>query len=493
MDSLFTEESLARFFEPYGKVVDVSIKNSSIDQVLTTAARALHRSECVLDCLSLIDYFNLISFMQNNGVQRGYGFVHFEKTNEGMKAAVLAVENEIGDSTVSLECEVSKNLLKHSPFLRMTGNKESALSPIVTNPSKMPSSDDLTAPENHAAAQNHAPAPVVSVPIVQYEQNYEPIQDHYYDQAHCVYYTNSASISGDSTPKICYPTIMHSMHMAPYMAPVHPTHLQNGDSYNVSRSGEEPCPQPVHPNGKWLYVYDTETDDHVTPLQQEIYYQCSDQYGWTYHANNSMSTTGVTDSEGSDCSTPQNGLDPYPDSYGLVPNTPVVNEESDPSHSLSQSQDASTYMNSPNLPQQVNMHGMKTYPHYVGYQQQIPQSGHYVFQPSLSGSPQVANRAYYSPVVTASNYRYSPKVASYSPPLAQPVLRSPVGPYQQQLYPVQSPYPFQGNHTIPYCSPRHGSFSYSSMVDATESVSQNCKQPFIKKASATLQRFKALA
>jgi hypothetical protein len=493
MDSLFTEESLARFFEPYGKVVDVSIKNSSIDQVPIHVIRVLHHSDFESG-VSPHRLLQPIFLLQNNGIQRGYGFVHFDKTNEGMKAAVLAVENEIGDSTVSLECEVSKNLLKHSPFLRMAGNKEGGLSPIVTNLLRMPSAEDLTTiPENHAPAQNHVPTPVVSAPIVQYEQNYEPIQDHYYDQGHCVYYTNSASISGDSSPKICYPTMMHSMHMAPFMAPVHPTHLQNGDSYNVSRSGEEPCPQPVVPNGKWLYVYDTETDDHVAPLQQEIYYQCADQYGWTYHANNSMSTTGVTDSEGSDCSTPQNGLDLYPESYGLMPGTPNVNEEIDPSHSLTQSQDTSTYMNSPNLPQQVNIHGMKTYPQYIGYQQQIPQNGHYVFQPPLSGSPQVNNRAYYSPVVAASNYRFSPKVATYLPPLTQPVIRSPVGPYQQQLYPVQGPYPFQGNHTIPYCSPRHGSFSYSSMVDTTDCVSQNCKQPFIKKASAALQRFKSLA
>lgn len=414
--------------------------------------------------------------------------MHFEKTNEGMKAAVLAVENEIGDSTVSLECEVSKNLLKHSPFLRVTGNKEGTIPPVVTNPLRM------SVPEESLAPESHGSTPIVSVPVLQYEQNYEPIQDHYYDQGHCVYYTNTASISGDSSPKMCYPTMMHSMHIAPYMAPVHPTHLQNGEPYNVSRNVEESCPQPVHPNGKWLYVYDTETEDHVSPVQQEIYYQCSDQYAWAYHTNNSMST-GVTDGEGSDCSTPQNGLDVYPDNYGLMPGTPL-NEEIDGNHGQGQgqSQEPTSYMSSPSLPQQVNMHGMKTYPHYVGYQQQIPQSGHYVFQPSHSGSsPQVANRAYYSPTVSTSNYRYSPKVATYSPPMSQPVIRSPVGPYQQQLYPVQAAYPFHGSHTIPYCSPRHGSFSYSSMVDAPECVSQNCRQPFIKKASATLQRFKALA
>ena len=33
MDSLFTEENLTLFFESYGKVVDISIKNSSMDQV----------------------------------------------------------------------------------------------------------------------------------------------------------------------------------------------------------------------------------------------------------------------------------------------------------------------------------------------------------------------------------------------------------------------------------------------------------------------------
>ena len=36
MDGLFTEETLKRFFEAYGKVVDVSIKNSSMDQVTWT-------------------------------------------------------------------------------------------------------------------------------------------------------------------------------------------------------------------------------------------------------------------------------------------------------------------------------------------------------------------------------------------------------------------------------------------------------------------------
>jgi hypothetical protein len=47
--------------------------------------------------------------------------VHFEKSSEGVQAAILAVLTETGDESVTLVCEASKNFLKNHPSVVLPG------------------------------------------------------------------------------------------------------------------------------------------------------------------------------------------------------------------------------------------------------------------------------------------------------------------------------------------------------------------------------------
>lgn len=60
--------------------------------------------------------------------------MHFEKSVEGVQAAIHAVITETGDSLVSLECEASKNLLKYHPLLDLPNKEKESSKPKTANP-----------------------------------------------------------------------------------------------------------------------------------------------------------------------------------------------------------------------------------------------------------------------------------------------------------------------------------------------------------------------
>lgn len=99
MDQYVTEEDLHRVFDPFGGVLDVSIKESSVD-VVSALLAAFHPS--------------LIDYSKRTNRQSGYGFVHFSCDNLGVESAfqaVAALDNATLDG-VTYNVELSKNLLK---------------------------------------------------------------------------------------------------------------------------------------------------------------------------------------------------------------------------------------------------------------------------------------------------------------------------------------------------------------------------------------------
>ena len=420
-----------------------------------------------------------------------------------MKAAVMAVTNETGDSTVSLECEVSKNLLKHSPFLNLPGNNREGIAGASNqNQNQNQNQNGGQSISRSNSLENSGNDSFRQVPIDHHDQGQDQGQAQQYYDGQGMYYTNQP-ISADSTQKVCYPSILHSLHMTPCMAPVHPIHMQDQESYALPINGDESYHQAAHQNGgKWFYVYNTEGEEpspQMTAIPQQVYYQCGDAYAWGYQTNSSISS-GVTDSENSDSGSPHNGAEQYPYNYGMIPGTPLSNDENDVSHGqvLLPQQEYTSYITSPLITQQVNIDPSRTYPPYVGYAhaQPMQQNPHYIFQPTLSGvSPQINGNGYFPTGVPTSGYRYSPKGAAMNgiqTSMSQ-TMHSPLGNYQQQqIYSHQSPCTFQGSRSMPMnLGPTH--LSYNTMIDVQECPPAIHRQPFMRKASLTLHKIKAFA
>ncbi len=101
LEQFVTEEDLHKVFDSYGSVLDVSIKESSVDKVRITQ---LQLAPLVYDFL----------FAQRTNRQSGYGFVHFSCDRVGVECAFRAV-SAIDNATVNgvtYYVELSKNLLK---------------------------------------------------------------------------------------------------------------------------------------------------------------------------------------------------------------------------------------------------------------------------------------------------------------------------------------------------------------------------------------------
>eukprot|EP01040_Poterioochromonas_malhamensis_P009805 gene9805-10649_t len=117
MDQYVTEEDLHRVFDPFGGVLDVSIKESSVD-------------------------------VRTNR-QSGYGFVHFSCDNLGVESAfqaVAALDNATLDG-VTFNVELSKNLLKQFNSDGTPSRKEDfAQSSFSPNLSNSTSQKSLTSP-----------------------------------------------------------------------------------------------------------------------------------------------------------------------------------------------------------------------------------------------------------------------------------------------------------------------------------------------------------
>lgn len=337
----------------------------------------------------------------------------------------------------------------------------------------------------------------------QNEQIHEPTQE-YYEQCQRVYY-RSPSVSGDSTPKMCYPSMIHPIHMAPCMTTVHPIQLQNMKQYDMTTNSPDSYQQGGAAQGKWLYVYGTETEKRVQYMQpmaahQHICYSCpEDQYAW---ATNTSGSTSMTDGEGSDCSSPHSVPEYLHGSHDLVPE--ASNSNSPDGHDLVKCDsydqgmmsqpEYTTYMTSTHMSQQDELHLSRSYPSpYVTYVQPMQRNSHYIFQATHpDGSPILSNRAYYSPSIASPTHLSSPQVtAQYSPIMTQST-HSPLGTYQTTIHALHSPNLFQGNRTFPCRTDRSGCMSYSSMVDLPVNMPKNNRQPFIRKASVTLQKFKSL-
>ena len=169
--------------------------------------------------------------------------------------------------------------------------------------------------------------------------------------------------------------------------------------------------------GKWLYVYGTETEKRVQYMQpmaahQHICYSCpEDQYAW---ATNTSGSTSMTDGEGSDCSSPHSVPEYLHGSHDLVPE--ASNSNSPDGHDLVKCDsydqgmmsqpEYTTYMTSTHMSQQDELHLSRSYPSpYVTYVQPMQRNSHYIFQATHpDGSPILSNRAYYSPSIASPTH-----------------------------------------------------------------------------------------
>eukprot|EP00596_Hydrurales_sp_CCMP1899_P002230 CAMPEP_0119037192 /NCGR_PEP_ID=MMETSP1177-20130426/5398_1 /TAXON_ID=2985 /ORGANISM="Ochromonas sp, Strain CCMP1899" /LENGTH=514 /DNA_ID=CAMNT_0006998115 /DNA_START=120 /DNA_END=1664 /DNA_ORIENTATION=+ len=296
--NLFTEESLTTFFEPYDKIVDVSIKNSTFDS--------------------------------RTGNQKGYGFVHFEKSSEGAQAAILAILTETGDEFVTLVCEASKNFLKYHPSVvlpggggsgkekgapkerRMSGNfehKKKASRSLSFHDAPVPAHRDMTLPKRPPSRSGSFSVPDrdnsdENYPRVRRQGSsfcqgasfpkQEPFHPQYMQESsnynkefnimpnsEDMYYTlqNPENMQGGLSNEAYIPVQNH--YQNPYydprfrqhsMAPVPP--MKEGGEIDPASSPHGPVPMPVTPPGMQEYQYPP--NFNMLPAPQRRLSQMSD-------------------------------------------------------------------------------------------------------------------------------------------------------------------------------------------------------------------------
>lgn len=414
-----------------------------------------------------------------------------------MKAAVLAAQNETGDSTVTLECEVSKNLIKCSTYLSLSGNLNKV--EPTTTPGPGPTPEPAPLIKATVSLDDMQPEVYYTPPMLRWttcngEQVNEQISGH--DN---VYYTNAVS-SLDSSPKMCYahpsPIPMRPIYLTPWKPHRHQIMTKNQGSYPTIITGE--------------YI----PAEMQIPMCQQMAYSYPEQHQqqWAYMQvrNNNIVSGTMTDAESSGTSSPSLSCEQIASTFNV--NSPEEMMQSSQTEYVS-------YVNGPTMgqglqPTHVQAHLTRSYPSYQGHpiqtQPVMQQNQPYIYQSlSMSSSPQMASKVFYPTQTAPSSCQFDDDQICYSPDVSQ-TLYYPQGAYSQHMYPspVQIPYHIHNNMSMTYPPspiPQHAqqySTLYTSVVEnqnfQNHSLNQNVNleqvhhAPFRKKATATLQRFKAL-
>ena len=424
--------------------------------------------------------------------------MHFEKTVEGMKAAVLAAQNETGDLTVTLECEVSKNLIKCSTYLSLSGNLNKVEPTTTPRPGPTPEPSPLI--KTTVSLDDMQPEVYYNPPMMRWttcneEQIYEQISGH-----ENVYYANSVS-SLDSSPNMCYahpsPIPMRPIYLTPWKPHRHQVMTKNQGSYPTIITDEYiPAEMQIPMCQQMAYSYPEQQQ------QQSLYMQVRN--------NNTLSGT-MTDAESSAASSPSVSCEQITSTFNINASEEMMQS--------SQTEYVS-YVNGPTSgqgyqPPHVQAHLTRSYPSYQGHpiQTQQPvmqQSQPYIYQSLLmSSSPQMSSKVFYPTQTAASSCHFDDGQIRYSPDVSQ-TLYYPQGTYSQHMYPSPVPIPYHIHNNMSMTYPpnqipqdaRQYSTLYTSIVEnhnfQDQSLNQNLNveqvhhAPFRKKATATLQRFKAL-
>ena len=413
---------------------------------------------------------------------------------DGMKAAVLAAQNETGDSTVTLECEVSKNFIKCSTYLSESGN----LSKVEATPV----AGLATAPPIKACTSqdDNQPEMYYMQPMMRWTTcNGEQINEQVSGQEN-VYYTNPIR-SLDSSPIMCYvhPSTMHPIYVDSWKPQDHRVVAQHQGSYQPLMTGE--------------YVA---AETQVPMCQQMVYPYVEQQpQQWAYMQVNSnhVVTEVTTEADNSGATSPSLSCDHAPSGSNLT----VLEDRMALNHAECISYGDGPTMDQGSHPTQVQAHLTRTYPPYQGQsihpgqmQQQmqpvmqqmqpvIQQKHHFVYQSlSMSSSPQLTTRVFYPAQAPTTTRQFDDGQLCFSPDVPQTVFYHEPA-YPQHVYSSPVPYQIQSSMSMTY-PPSPSSQQTQYPTPFMSIVESHCnydhdqarRQPFRKKATATLQRFKAL-
>lgn len=401
-----------------------------------------------------------------------------------MKAAVLAAQNETGDSTVTLECEVSKNFIKCSTYLSESGNLSKVEPTPIAGPALAPPIKTCTSQDDNQPEMYYAP------PMMRWTTcNGEQINEQVSGQENA-YYTNPIR-SLDSSPMMCYvhPSTMHPIYVDTWKPNDHRVVAQHQGSYQTLMTGE--------------YI----AAETQVPMCQQMAYPYLEQHQqqWAYVQvnNNHVVTEVTTRADNSGATSPSLSCDQAPSgcSVNVLEERTVLNQAECISYG-----DGTTMDQGSPQPTQVQAHLTRTYPPYQGQpihpiqmQPVMQQKQHFVYQSlSMSSSPQMTARVFYPAQASTANRQFDDGQLCFSPDVPQTVFYHEPA-YQQHVYSSPVPFQIQSNMSMTYPPspiPQQTQYStpFMSIVEnhVSHDYDQVRRQPFRKKATATLQRFKAL-